>query len=183
VPLIAARMYWVVRTAGDLRTVGAQLQNAVQAIDPDVATSSLQPMNDLLSSSLSTWRANVQLLETFGYVAALLCAIGVYAITTFSVAMRRRELAIRTAFGASRRDLIAVVLRQEIKPVAAGIVLGLCAALATAPQLGSLLFDTSPTDVTIYVVVAGSMLALGVLACYVPTRRASASDPVAILQA
>jgi hypothetical protein len=98
-PLLASRLYWVLRTQGDAHSIAARVRHEVQAVDPDVATSSVQTLDEIIALSLGAWRVNVRLLEVFGQVSVVLCAVGVYAVAAFSARIRRRELAIRTAFG------------------------------------------------------------------------------------
>jgi putative ABC transport system permease protein len=125
----------------------------------------------------------VRLFEVFGQIAIVLCAVGIYAIAAFSASARQRELAIRAAFGASRRDLVAVLLREEMRPVLIGAASGMLVAFVTMPRLGSLLFGLSPVDPLTYVLVTIVVIALGAGACYLPARRAGAADPAELLRA
>jgi putative ABC transport system permease protein len=177
-----ARMYWVVRTRDDPRQLEAAVRNAVHSVDPEVATSSMRTLEALLQASLDPRRLNVRLLEYFGEVAVALSAMGVYAIATFSVGARRRELAIRSAFGAGRRRLARLVFVEELRPVLVGLLVGLITALALSRFFSSLVFGISPTDPTTYVGVALVLLAVGALAVYVPARRAGLVDPVELMR-
>jgi len=136
----------------------------------------------VVAASLGAWRVNVRLLEAFGQVAIVLCAIGVYAVSAFSAGARRRELAIRAAFGASRHDLVALVLRGELAPVAIGLVIGFLIALVGAPHLGAALFTASPWDLPTYAFIGMGMLAVAGVASYVPARRAGRTNPVDLLR-
>jgi ABC-type antimicrobial peptide transport system permease subunit len=176
-------MYWVVRSQGDPRLLGDAVRRAVQRVDSDVATSSVRTLDDVVSASLGARRASVRLLETFGELAIALCGFGVYAITAFAVSGRRREFAIRSAFGASPRQLAALMFREEMRPVAAGLILGLAAAAATAPLLVGTVFETSRWDPAVYAASAGVLLALAALASYLPSARASRVEPIAALRA
>ena len=180
--LIAARMYWIIRTDGDPARAVPEVRRAVRAVDADVATSSVRTLDDVLASSLASRRTNVRLLEVFGQVALLLAAIGVYAIAAFSAAARRRELAIRTAFGARRVDLIRLVVVAEMRPVIGGVAIGLAAAWLVARSLGAVLFSISPTDGPTYAAVAALLLALGLVAACVPAMRAGRADPAEMLR-
>jgi putative ABC transport system permease protein len=180
--LLVARMYWVVRTRDDPRQLESAVRSAVHSVDPEVATSSMRTLEALLQASLNPRRLNVRLLEYFGEVAVALTAIGVYAIAAFSVGTRRRELAIRSAFGAGRRRLATLVFVEELRPVLVGLLIGLTAALALSRFFSSLVFGISPTDPTTYGGVALVLLAVSALAVYVPARRAGLVDPVELMR-
>jgi hypothetical protein len=179
---LTARMNWVVRTAGDPRLLDRAVRDAVHVVDPDVATSSTRTLDEVLSTSLGARRLNVRLLEAFGQVAIILSAMGVYAIAAFSAGARKRELAIRSACGASRRDLARLILLDELRPVVIGLVVGLTTALGVARLLGGMLFAISPWDPITYVAVAVGLLAVAIVASYLPARRAGLADPVELLR-
>jgi ABC-type antimicrobial peptide transport system permease subunit len=181
--LVASRMYWIIRTEGDPARSVLEVRRAVQAVDPDIATSSVRTLDEVLASSLASRRTNVRLLEVFGEVALLLAAIGVYAIAAFSAAARRRELAIRSAFGARRVDLIRLVVFAEMRPVIGGIAMGLAAAWLVAQSLGQVLFSISPSDAPTYAAVAAALVSLGLVATYVPAMRAGRTNPAEVLRA
>lgn len=120
------------------------------------------------------------ILEAFGNIALVLCAIGV---TAFAARMRRRELAIRSALGASRRELTLSMLRRELPPVFVGLGVGVVAALITAPFLFDAALGMSPRDLRTYLQVAMLLLAVAVVAIYIPVRRAGATNPSEVLTA
>ena len=180
---LTARMYWVMRTDFDPRLLIPEIRRAVHAVDADVAASSMRPLDEVLSASLGGRRATVRLLEIFGQVAMLLAAVGVYAVAAFSAGMRRRELAIRSAFGASRRDLVRLVLTAECPAVYAGIAAGLTIALVVARSLGGVLFSVGPSDPATYVAVGSALAVLTFVATWLPARRASRADPAELLRA
>lgn len=176
-PLMASRMYWVVRGRGDATSTMQAVRSAVTQVEPNVATSSARTLKSLLLASLGSRRANVRLLQGFGYVALVLCAIGVYGVAAFAARMRRRELAIRSALGASRGELTKSMLRHELVPVLLGLGVGCVVTLIASPYLFGGAFDTSPRDVATYLQVAMVLLAVAVLATYMPVRRAGAANP------
>jgi putative ABC transport system permease protein len=137
----------------------------------------------VLSASLSGRRVNVRLLEVFGQVALVLAAVGVYAIAAFSASARRRELAIRSALGASYRDLVRHVLVTEMPPVLFGVAGGLAVAVPVARSLGGALFSVSPSDGATYASVAFALLVLAFIATYIPAARAGRTDPAELLRA
>jgi predicted permease len=184
-PLLASRLYWVLRTQGDPHSIAARVRHEVQAVDPDVATSSIQTLDEIIALSLGAWRVNVRLLEVFGQVSVVLCAVGVYSVAAFSARIRRRELAIRTAFGASRRELTGLMLRDEMRPVLLGLALGSGAAFLLTPQLGSFLFGASPTDAPTHLVIgsiAAAVFVVGGFATYLPAACAASSDTAELLR-
>jgi putative ABC transport system permease protein len=180
-PLIASRMYWVVRSRGDTAAAMLAIRSAVTQVEPNVAASSARTLESLWSTSLGSRRAHVRLLEVFGYVALVLCAIGVYGVTAFAARTRRRELAIRSALGASRGELTKSMLQRELLPVFLGIGVGSIVALIVAPYLFSGVFETSPRDIGIHLQVAMMLCAVAVLATYIPVRRAGAAHPAEAL--
>ena len=174
---LAARMFWVVRGHADSPVLARAVHEAVLQIDPGIATSSARTLEAVLSMSLGARRTNVRLLEVFGQVAIVLCAIGVYAVVAFSVGTRRREFAIRAALGARRQDLSRLMLRSELMPIVGGIGLGLAVALVATPALFGIPFDTDPREAFTYVSVGMGVLAVATLASVLPIHRASASKP------
>jgi len=180
--LLAARTFWVIRADGDAASLVNRLSDVVHAVDPDVAASSIQTLDDVVESSIAAWRVDVRLLQTFGPLAIALCTIGVYAVASFSAGTRRRELAIKAALGATRRELIARTLREELWPVTLGVVIGGVSAVAIAPRLGTMLFHASPFDPWPYATACLSLLTAALLASYFPARRAGTSNPADLLR-
>ena len=176
-PLMASRMYWVISERGGRTPSIPAIREAIAQIDPDVATSSARTLEVLWSTSLGSRRAHLRLLQTFGYVALLLCAIGVYGITAFAAHAQRREFAIRAALGASARDLTIAMIRRELAPVLLGLGIGLAVAVVIAPHLFADAFDISPLDAASYILAACLLLGTAALASSVPIRRAGAADP------
>jgi predicted lysophospholipase L1 biosynthesis ABC-type transport system permease subunit len=180
--LLAARTYWIVRARAGAMRIGPAVRAAVAQGDPDVATSSERTLRAVWSASLGPRRLNVSLLETFGQVALVLCALGVYAVASFAARARRRELAIRTALGATRLDVTTWMLRGELWPAAAGVATGLLAAWIAAPLLFGTPFETDPRDGLTYAGVAAGLLLVAALASYVPLRRVSSIRPSEVLR-
>lgn len=179
---LTARSYWVVRTEGDPRSFATAIRQAVQSVDPDVATSSTRTLDEVLSTSLAARRLNLRLLEVFGQAAIVLVAAGIYGVAAFSAGARRRELAIRSAFGATPRDLARRMLRDELAPIVAGIAGGLAASLAVTRFLDGVLFGIRAWDPASYAAVAVALLAVSAVATYLPARRAGRIDPVELLR-
>jgi predicted permease len=182
VATLTARMYWVIRTDTDPRSFEPAVRRAVQQVDADVAPSSIRTLEDVVALSVASRRMNVVLLEAFGEVAMVLAAMGVFAIASFSAAFRRRELAIRATFGATPRDLVRLVLREELGPASLGVAVGVLTALALSRAIESAVFQVSPRDPATYALVAAALLAVTVAASYIPARRAGLADPIDLLR-
>jgi ABC-type antimicrobial peptide transport system permease subunit len=128
----------------------------------------------------------MMLLGIFGGVALVLSAIGIYGVLAFAVAQRVREFGIRQALGADRRAIMSLVLKQGVRTAGLGIVLGLAGAVLLGRYLRSVLqsvlFEVKPHDVTVLAGVTLALLAVAILACYVPARRATRIDPMVALR-
>jgi putative ABC transport system permease protein len=162
--------------------VGA-VRAELRAIDPEVPAAQVRTMDDVIAASVTDRRLNTLLIGTFGGLALALAAIGLYGVMAYSVTQRTREMGVRIAVGASRASVLALVVGQAVRLVAAGIVLGTAVALAAAETLASLLFDVEPRDPAILALAPVVLLAAGVLASYLPARRATRVDPVTALRA
>ncbi|MFH1574511.1 MAG: FtsX-like permease family protein, partial [Acidobacteriota bacterium] len=154
----------------------------VQAIDPQLPVADLQTMEQVLGDSLASRRFNMLILTAFAAVAMLLAAIGIFGVMAYSVARRTHEFGIRMAMGASRREVVRLVLARGMVPVVLGIAAGLAGALALSQVLSSLLYGVRPTDPITF---AGVPLLIGVVAviaaCW-PAHRATRVDPVTALR-
>ena len=179
---VAARMYWMVRTEGRPDSFVQPVREAVKAVDPQVAASSVRPLTQMVDAALSPARVNVRLLESFTLVTLLLSAIGVYAVAAFSIGARNKELAIRAALGANWFDLRRLVLGDELRPAAAGLALGLLTAVMVASRLGDLLFDTDPLNAWVYAGTSAIVALICVVATIPPLRRASRSSLTDVLR-
>jgi putative ABC transport system permease protein len=180
-PLLASRMYWMVRSRTDRARLSRDVREAVSQVDPGVAASSARTLEAVWSASLGPRRLNVKLLQFFGAIALGLSAIGVYGVAAFSARTRRRELAIRAALGASSRELTLSMLRRELVPVVLGLGIGLAAAYVNAPLFFGTTFETNRQDTLTYVGVAAVLLTVAIVATYVPIRRAGATNPAEAL--
>jgi putative ABC transport system permease protein len=169
--LVAARMYWVARTQDEPGLHAQAVRAAVRSVDPDVAATSLRTLEDVLSGALAARSASVRLIAVFAQAAITLAAIGVYAVAAFSTASRRRELAIRSAFGARARDLLVLVIRGELPSIAIGVGAGVFVAASATPLLNAMLYETNALDPMTYAGAAAAMLSAGTIATFVAARR------------
>lgn len=179
--LLAARTFWIIR-GDEARSLVNRLPDIVHGVDPDVAASSIQTLDDVVEGSIAAWRVDVRLLQTFGPLAIALCTIGVYSVASFSAGTRRRELAIKAALGATRRELIGRTLREELRPVGWGMLIG-----GRRPQRRRRLdlarcSSRHPFEPWSYARACASLRTAALLAAYAPARRAGASNPADLLR-
>jgi len=175
-------MSMVVRTRSDAAALTPEVENAIWSVDKDQALVRVATMDDLLKTGEATRRFVLILFEAFALVALALAATGIYGVLSGSVAERTREIGVRAALGASRGNILGLVLRQGMKMAAVGAALGLCAAVASSQALASLLFGVSRLDPLTYLTVTALLLAVAGGACVVPAARAVAVDPVEALR-
>jgi len=170
------------RTRGDPASLAAPLCEAVWSIDRDQPITHLLPMSQLASESLAFRRAAMALAGGFGALALVLATIGIYGVLNYSVSRRTREIGIRVALGATRGGLARLVLREGLALTGAGVAIGAIAAVLLLRYLSSVLFQVRPGDPVTYVAVAATLFGVGVLATWLPARRASAVDPLVALR-
>jgi putative ABC transport system permease protein len=172
----------VVRTALPPAAVASAVEQAVHAVDPDQAISHVESMEQVLSASVARPRLESILLGIFAGVALLLAVIGLYGVLAYSVSQRTREIGIRMALGANSSRLVRAIVRDGLGLMLAGILGGLAASLILTRLLRSLLYQISPTDPLTLVAVSTLLLVVGLLASWLPARRAAAVDPVGSLR-
>ncbi|HYJ07273.1 MAG TPA: ABC transporter permease [Chthoniobacterales bacterium] len=173
----------VVRSPG---TVGpalvAQLKAMVWKVDPAIPVTKVRTMSEVMSISLAAQRFNTLLLGVFAVVALLLASVGLYGVLAFSVAQRTREIGIRMALGAQTSDVLRLVLRQGLTLSLLGIVAGVGVSLAGTRVLAGFLYGVAPTDAVTFASVALVLIAVALVACLVPARRAMRVDPIVALR-
>jgi ABC-type antimicrobial peptide transport system permease subunit len=170
------------RTAGDPADVVPALRRTVRSMDPDIALSQVQSMEDVVGSTIAQPRINTVVLSVFAGIALLLAAIGIYGVTSYAVSQRTREIGVRMALGAERGTVLGLVVRQGMLPVAAGLVIGLLAAFAATRVMQSLLFETNATDPLTFIAITALLGMIALVASLVPAVRASRVDPVEALR-
>jgi len=179
---IPAEMTIVLRSSLDDSQAGALLRKTVSALNQEVPVSEVKSMGAIVAEAAAAPASTTTLFIIFAAVALLLGVIGIYGVLSYLVSRRTREIGIRLALGAQRRDVLWLILKEGTKFSLAGTALGLAGAFALTRLLASQLYGVSPSDPLTYVAVALLMFAVTLLACYVPTRRAMRTDPLTALR-
>ena len=139
-------------------------------------------MQEVVSASLANQRFSVILFTLFAAVALLLAAFGIYGVISYGVTQRTHEIGIRLALGAKRGEVLALIVGEAMKPALLGAVLGLSAAFVLTRLLAGLLFAVKPADPSTFALVFVLLIAVSLLACYLPARRAMRVDPIVALR-
>jgi putative ABC transport system permease protein len=158
------------------------VKRAIWKVNKNQAITNVQTLEEIKSQSVATTRLRTVLLTIFAGIALLLAAVGIYGVFSYSVAQRIHEMAIRLALGASPVNLLKLVVGKAMLMVLLGLAIGVAGAFALTRVLASLLFDTSPTDPLTWIAVGVLLAAVALLACYIPARRATKVDPMAVLR-
>ncbi len=175
-------MSLVVRARGDAAALTPAIRKAIWSVDKDQPIVRVATMDDLLAATAAERRFAMILFETFGLVALVLAAIGIYGVLSGSVTERTREIGVRLALGAQRRDVLGLILRQGLRLTLSGVGIGLLAAWAVTRLLTKLLYSVSATDPLTFGGVALLLFVVALLACYLPARRATKVDPLVALR-
>jgi len=191
-PMMVYMPYWyrcdsasslVVRTHQDPVAMADAVRKAVWSVDAAVSVPVVRTLGGVVADSVANRRFEMDLLLLFAVSALLLAGLGVYGVVTYSVVQREREIGLRMALGAQRKNIYALVLRDGLLPVLLGAVAGLGAALALARMVSSLLFQVSPYNPAIVAGAVCVLVAVGTVACLLPARRAAAVEPMRALRA
>src|SRR5215469_1835316 len=182
VAVVPAEMTIAIRGTSEGPKVAALLRESVAALNNEAPVSEVQAMGAVVSGAVSAPAATTSLFVAFASLALVLGIIGIYGVLSYLVAQRTREIGLRVALGAQRRDVLYLVMKEGAKFSLAGIVIGLASAVAVTRLMASELYAVSPLDPLTYLAVAIVMAAVAFLACYVPTRRAMRVDPVIALR-
>ena len=154
----------------------------IAAIDKDQPVTRVLTMEQILRESSAQHRFQMSLLTVFAGLALVLACVGLYGVLAYSVAQRTRELGVRMALGAQSKDVLRLVVRQGLVLAVIGVAIGLAGAFGLTRLMSSVIFGVSATDPVTFVLVAGGLMAVALLASYVPARRASRIDPADALR-
>ena len=181
--LFTDRALWlVVRAPHEPAELAPAIRQAIWSIDKDQPIVRVATMDHRLASSAAERRFALILFEAFGFVAVVLVAVGLYGVLSASVTERTREIGVRLALGAQRRDVLCLILRQGLKLTLVGVSIGLLASWAVTRLLTKLLYGVTATDPLVFGGVASLLTVVALFACYVPARRAMKVDPLVILR-
>jgi predicted permease len=176
-------MSLVLRARGNVAALSPAIREAIWSIDKDQPILRVATMNDLLVESATERRFAMILFQVFALVALTLAATGIYGVLSRGVTERMREIGVRVAVGASRRDILGLVIRQGMTLTGVGVVIGLGGAMAASRALVTLLFGVSRLDLITYVGVIALLGIVSMIACGVPAWRAAQVDPASTLRA
>jgi len=172
----------VVRTTADPRSIVVAVQRALRSVDPTAAIENVKTLEQIRDESLASRTFAMHLLTGFSVVGSVLTLVGIYGVLSLSVASRRRELAIRSAVGAQQKDIRKLIFGEGFRLIAGGVLVGVALAIVLSRVLRSFLFEVQPSDPATLIVVGALFVGVGLLACWVPVRRAEKVDPLEALR-
>ena len=175
-------MSFVVRTATPGSVVEG-IRAEIRHASPDLPIQTTVTMDEAVAASVAQPRFRTWLLGMFATTAMLIATCGPYGLMAYAVTQRRREIGVRMALGATRRDVLRLVLTHAIRIVVAGLIAGLIGAAGVTRVLQTFLFGVTPTDPIVFTIVTLLLLAVGLMAAWLPARRATRIDPCAALRA
>ena len=175
-------MYLVVRCTGNVIDLVPAIRTQLASMDSTLPLAQVRTMEELLDESLVQQRFRTWLISGFAALALLLSAIGLYALISYSVSQRTREIGVRVALGAQRSNVLGMVLTEGLQLLMFGLLLGLVGAFSATRIMRSLLYSTSATDALSFVATSLTLVAVALLACYIPARRATKVDPMVALR-
>ena len=173
---------FAIKTANAPTAIVPAIREVIRSIDPELPLSALRTMDEVVEGSVAQRQFQTNLVIAFGAAAMLLACFGVYGVTSYSVTQRTTEIGIRLAFGAERRAILRMLLKQALRPVAVGIAVGVPFALLATSWLRSLLFGVKPQDPGTIIVACLVLIIAAALAAYLPARRAMRVDPIIALR-
>ncbi|HKY03560.1 MAG TPA: ABC transporter permease, partial [Blastocatellia bacterium] len=175
-------MTLLVRTQADPLNLVAGIKREVELLDKDQPISGVTTLEDRVAASVSARRFNMLLLTIFAVMAMVLAVVGIYGVVSYTVTQNTREIGIRIALGATRKDVLSLVIGNGMVLTLIGLVIGFGAALLLTRLMTSLLFGVSATDPVTYACVAAALAVVALAACYIPARRAARVDPLVALR-
>ena len=184
--VLTFQFFWprhlLVRTNGDPLSLAAAIRNAVWDVDADQPVASVRSMREVLDAELTTRNTQLTLVGAFAALALLLASVGLYGVLSYTVAQRTAEIGLRMALGAQASAVVRAVIRSALVLAAVGIALGVAGAFGVTRFLGSFLFGVNPMDPVTLAAVAVLLVAVTIVASWVPARRAAGVNPVSALR-
>jgi predicted permease len=182
IPLVADGSAVVLRTQGDPTATVAAVRRAVSQLDPGAVIYAVDTMDGILTKSLAARRLSLVLLAGFAVLALALSCMGLYGVLSYLADIRTREIGVRMALGADRGDVLRLILKQGVSMALLGVVVGFVLALSLTSLMSSQLFGVTPHDPLTFVSVGALLVAVALLACYIPAKRATRVDPMVALR-
>jgi len=177
------RMVLAVRSAAEPGVPVASVANAIRSVDPEQSVYNVRTMTAIIDRSLAQRQLTTLLMASFGGVALLLAAVGIYGVVAYGVTQRLREFGIRVALGATGRDVTRLVIWNGTSMAVAGSVVGLVLAIALSGVMSNLVYGVAPRDLASLLGSAALLMSVAAIASYIPARRAAAADPGVTLRA
>ena len=181
-PFLLRFVSFVARTATPGSVVEG-IRAEIRRVAPDLPIEGTRTMDEAVAASVAPPRFRMWLLALFAMTATLIATCGLYGLMAYAVTQRRREIGVRMALGATRRDVLRLVLARALRIVVAGLIVGLAGAAGVTRVLQRFLFGVTPTDPIAFTIVTLLLLAVGLMAAWLPARRATRIDPCAALRA
>jgi putative ABC transport system permease protein len=175
-------MQVALRAKVESSTVIAAARETLHSLDPDIPVGKVSTLASIVDDSMTQTRFSMMLMAAFGVLAVVLASIGMYGVVSYSVMQRTREIGIRIALGAERRDVFRMVIAQGARLGGLGIAIGLAGALAATRLIANQLYGVQTTDPLTFAAVAILLIIVVLLACYVPARRAMRVEPTAAVR-
>jgi ABC-type antimicrobial peptide transport system permease subunit len=174
-------MTLMVRTTGNPLQLAGAVRDEIRGVDKSVAVYNISTLDQQMGETQSQRRFLTLLLGLFSGLAVLLAAVGIYGLLHFSVVQRTQEIGVRLALGATKKDVLVLILGKGMSMACLGVVIGLVGAVAVSRFIASLLFGIRPTDPLTFTGVTLILLAVALVACYIPARQVTGIDPLKAL--
>ena len=175
-------MTFVVRASGPPADLAPAAERAIHSIDPTQPVSRVTPLDNYVALTMQGRRFALIMIGAFAAIALLLSVVGIYGVTAYSVAQRTREIGIRMALGAQRKQVLARLLWEGLLLIVSGVAVGVAASAGLTRFLASMLFEVKATDPSTFLVVAAALVFVAALACWIPARRSTKVDPMVALR-